>query len=133
MNKTKTYYFAEDRTTYIREQLIEDQDGTEAAKDIQTSTMKVYFRMYSKSAASSLLEDKVMVKVAIAGPDYADAGAERSGVELYFAPTVAHGRVLCRLVFVDETVTTQPTPSTYREIVWAEWGDEVYQSPQPAP
>ena len=91
------YAFAEDRSTYVREQLLETTDGAEAAKDIAASTLKVYFRGFA-SPTGALLINQELSKVQITGGSYVDSGAEYSGVEGYVRITTSYARVTFRLV-----------------------------------
>ena len=121
---TTRYLMAEDRATYMREQLLEDIDGTEAGKDISASTLKVYFRLYQETGAGDLILDVLCTKVSTGSTGI---------VEVTATPLADYPRAVCRFVLVDEAVGSQPTPSTYREYVWLEWVEEVLASPQPAP
>ena len=122
--------FQEDRTTFIKGQILEDDEGTEGGKDISAASVKVYFRMYQGTA--TLLEDTLLTKVEISGGDYADTAPAKSGFQGYIRPETAHGRVTCRIVTVDETEDeTGVTPTGYREFVEAEWEARVKASPQP--
>jgi hypothetical protein len=126
---TLDYDFQEDRTTYIREQLLETTDGTEAAKDI-SSGFAAYFRVYE--VTGTLLLNVTLTKIAITGGDYVDAGDEKSGVEGYIKPVAAYGRVITRLILADTGTDDALTVSGKREFCWAERERDVRPSPQPA-
>ncbi len=127
---SRDYEFFEDRTTYIKEQLLETDEGTEAGKDISGADWSVKFRVYQ--VTGTLLLNVSLTKVAITGGDYADTGNEKSGVEGYIKPTAEYGRVVCRVVLIDgATADAGVTPSGYREYVWLEWETHVKGSPQP--
>lgn len=125
---SRDYEFFEDRTTYIREQLLEKTDGTWAGKALEAGTLAIRFRMYA--ITGTLILDSVMTKVQIAGGDYADSGSKYSGVELYARPTSAANRVICRIVVVDTATEDLSTPTDDREFVFVEWESRVRPSPQ---
>jgi hypothetical protein len=126
MSPPRTFY--EDRATYVRFQLLEDTDGTEAAKDI-ASGFAAYLRGYQ--VPGTLVIDETMTIIAITGGDYIDAGAEKSGVEAYVKPTASADRIVCRVVLAETGVTDALTPSGKREYCWLEWEARVEASPQP--
>ena len=123
------YDFFEDRTTYVKEQLLEDNEGTVSGKDVHDAGYSLKFRMYQ--VTGTLLFNVDGTKVAISGGDYADTGDEKSGVEFYVKPTAEYGRVICRIVLIDGGTVDAATPSGKREYVWKEWAETVRESPQP--
>lgn len=126
---SRDYEFQEDRTTYVREQLLEVTDGTEAAKDIHTG-FAAYFRMYQ--VPGTLILNETMTIVAISGPDYTDSGDEKSGVEAYVRPTASYGAVICRIILADTGTDDANAVSGKREFCWLQWSADVRPSPQPS-
>ncbi len=124
------YAFAQDRSTYVREQLLETTDGVESAVDLAAATLKVYLRAYAAPSDTAFLLDLLLDKVAITGGDYVDAGAETSGVEGYVRFTSGYSLLKFRMVLVDEAVADAETSTGYREMVRQEWSDHVSGSPQ---
>ena len=128
----KTYEFAEDRVTYIKEQLLETDEGTTSGKDISSASWTIKFRMYQDDSDAAVLLNTTLTKVAIAGGDYADTGDAKSGVAGKIKPVGEYARVICRIVLIDGSVVDANTISGYEEYVWAEWPSTVRGSVQPA-
>jgi len=121
------YEFQEDRTTYIREQLLEDKGNGDAALDI-ASGFGAYFRMYQTTGGGTVMDETLTI-VAISEGSYADTGDVKSGVEGYIRPTSAYGRVVCRIVLEDTGTVDANSITGNREFVWKEWEARVVGSP----
>lgn len=128
----KTYEFYEDRVTWIKEQLLETDEGTVAGKDIADAAWTIYFRMYQDDSDAAVLLDTSLTKVALTGVTYPDTGGVKSGVEGKIKPVAEYGRVICRIVLSDSGTADANTISTDEEYVWSEWVATVRGSVQPA-
>jgi len=119
------YSFFEDRDTYVREQLLETlDDGSEAGKDLSAATVVIKFRMYQNDEATSFLVNETMTKITTGSTGKAEA---------HIRPVLPYGRVMCRIVVIDESTADAQAPSGYREDVWLSWDEVVEASVQPAP
>lgn len=123
------YAWQQDRSTYIREQLLETVDGIEAPKDISAATIKIHLRAFADPSGANVLLLQ-MTKVQISGGDYPDSGAVYSGAAGWVRFQEPYERLVFRLVLVDEAVIDASSISGYREQVYAEWVDHVAASPQ---
>jgi len=122
-----SYAFSEDRTTYVREQLLEDKGDGDALKDI-SSGFACYFRMWQAHGVGTVV-NTTMTIVAITEGDYPDSGGTKSGAEGYITPASAYGRVVCRVVLADTGTVDLTTISGKREFVWKQWEASVEPSP----
>ena len=125
----ESFEFQEDRTTYVKGQILETDEGTEAGKDISSGDWTVKFRMF-RDEDESLDVDEAMTKIEISGGDYPDTSPAKSGFGGNVTPTFS-GRARCRIVLVDGTTANAGTPSGYEEYVFKEWTVAVKPSVQP--
>ena len=127
-----SYGFQEDRTTYIREQILEDKGDGDAGLDI-SSGFKAHFRMWQTTGGGTVIDQELTI-VAITEGDYADTGDKKSGVEGYITPNEAYGYVKCRIVLEDTGTVDADTISGNREVVFKpapgeDWNERVVASP----
>lgn len=114
----------EDRTKYVREALEEElTPGTWTARDISASTVKVYLRCWKAPTSDRTISDALLNELMTKETD--GTGGDDAVVYVFATITSGAGRpgpLEFEIVLVDEAVTSQPTPSTYRERVLKTWG-----------
>lgn len=102
--------FAEDRATYLRIDVREAIDHAALANvDWSAGTLSLKLRAWQPPASGKTASDYVI--------DDAFTKASAYVFEGHFTPTAVTGELELELVLIDSAVTSQPTPSTYRERV----------------
>lgn len=107
----------------------EDRDGPAAyaAVDLSSGTAHMRVRILPDPVTGSTVDG------ALIDEELPVVGDGSSGVfEGRPRPTGYRGQVLCRLLYVDESVADAQTPTGYREEVLYEWKDRVRPSPGPS-
>lgn len=116
----------EDRAKFVRRALEEElTPGTWTAIDISASTVKIYLRCWKAPTSSRTISDAILNDLMTKESD--GTGGNEAVVYSYSTITSAAGRpgpLEFEIILVDEAVTSQPTPSTYRERVVTFWGSE---------
>lgn len=118
----------EDRAKRMRFVVEESIDSAaETAVDFSAATAKCYLRAWKPPADSRVTADLVLDSLQTKVGD--GSGGK---FDTLVTVTADYGELHFALVAVDETVTAQPTPSTYQEeeLVW--WSGRVLPSVQPA-
>lgn len=114
----------EDRTKFIREKIEEELNpGTWTARDISASTVKIYLRCWKSPTSDRTISDALLNEQMTKETD--GTGGNDAITYCYATITSGAGRVgplEFEIVLVDEAITSQPTPSTYREIPLKTWG-----------
>lgn len=115
----------EDRAKFVDLELvgIDPKTGTETPVDLSAATAAVRLRVWKSPTLSRAIADALVdVEMDI---DSDGTGGNEARVSVTATIVSGSGRVgpiECEVVIVDESVTGQPTPSTYRERVAKAWG-----------
>lgn len=119
----------EDRAFHFRGTIEEELDsGAWSGVDLSSASVSVVFRAWPPPTSGRTASDFVGGTPATLSKV---SGGSTGKFDSYVTVTTDYAELIAEIVVVDSSVTSQPTPTTYREEVVARWEMRVAASVQP--